>query len=93
MPISTPLFTNVPVVGRVTFVAAVDVKVIEFAPEVARVDPSVSVRVAEVVGAVKATLFRLVAVATPISGVVNVGLAENTKLVELVPVVPVAELK
>ena len=59
--------------GNVTAVSAVDVSVVENAPDVASVDPSARVNVADVVGAVMATLLTLVAVATPIVGVVNVG--------------------
>ena len=70
---------KVPVVGNVTFVVAVAVNVVEYAPLVANVDPSTNVNVADVVGAVKVTLLTLVAVATPMVGVVKVGEVENTK--------------
>jgi hypothetical protein len=65
---------KVPVVGSVTLVVAVAVRVVLNAPEVARVEPSTRVRVEPVAGAVIDTLFILVAVATPIVGVVRVGL-------------------
>ena len=71
---------NVPVVGNVTLVAAVAVKVSEYAPDVARVAPSAMVSVAAVAGAVNATLLMLVAVATPSTGVINVGVLSNTIL-------------
>ena len=63
---------RVPVVGKVTFVAAVDVNVVANAPDVARVLLSAKVSVAAVAGAVIANLFTDVAVATPMFGVVNV---------------------
>ena len=89
MNVSEPAnVAKVPVVGKVTLVVAVAVNVVEYAPLVANVDPSTNVNVADVVGAVKVTLFTLVAVATPIVGVVKVGEVENTKLVEVVPVAP-----
>jgi hypothetical protein len=58
-------------------------------------DPVTSVKVAEVVGAVIVTLLMEVAVAAPKVGVVKVGEVkvgevEKTRLVEAVPVVPVA---
>ena len=71
---------NVPVVGNVTLLAAVAVKVNEYAPDVARVAPSAMVNVAAVAGAVNATLLMLVAVATPKTGVTNVGLVARTLL-------------
>ena len=71
---------NVPVVGNVTLVAAVAVKVSEYAPDVARVAPFAMVSVADVAGAVNATLLMLVAVATPKTGVTNVGLVASTLL-------------
>ena len=67
-----------PAVGNVTLEAAVLVSVRLKAPAVARVDPSANVRVAAVAGAVKATLLILVAVATPNTGVINVGVLANT---------------
>lgn len=70
---------SVPVVGKVTLVNPVEVNVIELAPDVAKVEPSARVRVAADAGAVIATLLTLVAVATPIFGVVSVGLVPNTK--------------
>lgn len=78
-------------VGRVNEVAPVVVKVKVFAPEVASVEPSASVNVAAVAGAVKATLLMLVAVATPSTGVVKVGDVANASAP--VPVTPVDALK
>ena len=69
---------KVPVVGNVTLVAAVAVRVVLNAPEVARVEPSTSVRVDPVAGAVTVTLLTVVAVAAPIVGVTNVGLVAKT---------------
>jgi len=83
-----PVVVKVPAVGNVTLVAAVVVRVKLFAPEVTRVDPSANVSVAAVAGAVKATLLILVAVATPKTGVINVGVLANT----LTPV-PVLSVK
>lgn len=71
---------NVPVVGNVTLVAALAVRVNEYAPDVARVAPSAMVSVAAVAGAVSATLLMLVADATPKIGVTNVGLVARTLL-------------
>jgi hypothetical protein len=65
---------RVPVVGKVTPVAPVEVNVVVYAPTVAKVAPSAMVIVADVAGAVIATLLIEVAVATPSAGVVNVGL-------------------
>jgi len=69
---------NVPVVGNVTFVVAVAVNVVLNAPEVAKVEPSATVNVELVAGAVIVTLFTDVAVATPNVGVVKVGDVANT---------------
>jgi hypothetical protein len=69
---------NVPVVGRVTFVVAVEVKVVEYAPAVIKEPPFTIVRVADVAGAVIVTLFIEVAAATPSVGVVRVGDVANT---------------
>ena len=55
-----------------------------------KVLPSAIVSVALVAGAVIATLLILVADATPSVGVTSVGLVENTRLVLVVPVAPVA---
>ena len=52
--------------------------------------PSATVRVEPVAGAVSATLLIDVAEATPRTGVTSVGLVENTRLVEVVPVAPAA---
>jgi hypothetical protein len=71
----------VPVVGRVPAVVPVEVKVVEKPPEVIKDELLARVRVALVAGAVTATLFTDVAVATPISGVVKVGLTEVTNVV------------
>ena len=84
--------SNVPEVGNVTVVVPVAVRVVEKAPLVANVEPSAKVNVALVAGAVSATLLTLVAVATPIVGVTNVGEVANTK--DPVPVSSVtAEIK
>jgi hypothetical protein len=74
-----PAVVKVPAVGNVTLVAAVVVSVKLLAPEVAKVDPSTKVNVDAVAGAVKTTLFILVADATPKTGVVRVGEVANTK--------------
>lgn len=71
---------NVPEVGSVTLVEAVEVNVTEWPPDVAKVEPSDNANVADEVGAVIATLFTLVAVATPNTGVTKVGVLANTKL-------------
>lgn len=69
---------RVPVVGNVTLVVAVAVRVVEKAPAVASVEPVIKVRVALVVGDVIVTLFMLVAVAAPNTGVTSVGVLANT---------------
>ena len=74
---------TVPDVGKVRFVAPVVVNVRLLAPEVASVDPSASVSVAPVAGAVIATLFTLVAEATPSVGVTSV--ADVTRTILPVP--------
>ena len=71
---------NVPVVGKVTLVNAVAVSVKEYAPDVTKLAPSATVKVADVAGAVKVNLLMLVAVATPKTGVTNVGLVSKTIL-------------
>jgi hypothetical protein len=68
---------KVPEVGSVTLVAPVLVKVIEFAPDVAKVEPFARVRVPVVDEIVKPLIE--VAVATPNDGVTNVGELANTK--------------
>jgi hypothetical protein len=79
-------------VGKVTLVAPVAVNVVLNAPDVAKVDPLTKVNVADVAGAVMATLLMLLAVATPRTGVVKLGLVENTR--DPVPVSSVmAEIK
>ena len=78
---------SVPDVGKVTFVAPLDVNVIGFAPDVANVLPSARVNVAALLGAVIATLFTEVAEATPIIGVIKVGvLALTTSPVPIVEI-------
>jgi hypothetical protein len=77
---------NVPVVGRVTLVAPVEVKVMEFAPEVARVEPLAKVKVPVVVVIVNP--LTEVAVATPIFGVTRVGEVASTMLPEPVVALP-----
>ena len=75
--VSVPaIVASVPVVGSVMLVAAVVVNVKEYAPAVARVLPLTRDKTA--VDAVKVSPFRLVAVATPILGVVRTGDVENT---------------
>jgi len=69
---------NVPLVGKVTLLAAVVVNVRAKAPFVASVLPLANVSVALVAGAVNATLLMLVALATPNVGVVSDGLVANT---------------
>ena len=64
---------SVPEVGNVTPVVLVAVRVIAYAPAVIRLPPSTMVKVAPAAGAVIVTLFTVVAVATPILGVVSVG--------------------
>jgi hypothetical protein len=92
-PVVIGFVISVPDVGSVTFEGPVDERVIEFAPDVTREEPSARVRVADVAGAVSVSLFKLVAVAAPMFGVTSVGLPEKTKLVDVVPVVPVAALR
>jgi hypothetical protein len=77
---------KVPVVGRVTFVAPLEVRVIELAPEVTKLEPSAKVKVALLEGAVIVTLLMLVAVATPKEGVVRLGELAKTR-VDPLPVV------
>jgi hypothetical protein len=69
---------SVPDVGKVRLVAPVAVRVVVYAPLVARVEPSAKVKVADDAGAVIATLLTEVAVATPIVGVTRVGLVART---------------
>ena len=71
---------TVPVVGSVTLVAPVEVRVIEFAPDVTRVDPLASVSVPVVVEIVSP--LSVVAVAAPNTGVTSVGEVARTKLLE-----------
>ena len=78
--VSVPVkVAKVPVVGKVNVVVLVVVNVVEKAPLVANVLPSAKVKVALEAGAVIATLLTLVAVATPNTGVTNVGVLANTK--------------
>jgi hypothetical protein len=86
--VSAPVsVASVPVLGNVIFVALVDTKLVEYAPEVESVDPSANDNVAFVTGVVIATLLILVAEAAPREGVVNDGEVPNTKAPE--PVSPV----
>ena len=71
---------NVPVVGKITFVAAVAVNVCENAPAVANVLLSANVKVAAIAGAVNVNLLILVALATPKTGVTKVGAVSITNL-------------
>lgn len=73
---------SVPEVGKVTLVAPVVVRVNELPPEVIKDEPSAKVRVADVAGAVIATLLTEVAVAAPILGVTSVGEVAKTILPE-----------
>jgi hypothetical protein len=73
-----PVVIRIPAVGNVTLEAAVVVSVKPKAPTVVRVDPSANANVAEVAGAVNATLLMLVAVATPKTGVTRVGVLAKT---------------
>jgi hypothetical protein len=73
-----PVVVKVPAVGNVTLEAAVVVSVNAKAPTVESVELSANVNVAAVAGAVKATLLMLVAVATPKTGVIRVGVLANT---------------
>ena len=76
------LVAKVPVVGRVTVVTPVDVKVVEKAPLVTKLLLSANVKVAPVAGWVKVNLFIDVAVATPNTGVTKVGEVAKTRLPE-----------
>lgn len=69
---------KMPVVGNVTFVAPVEVKVVEKAPAVASVLPFPRANVAPVPGSVIDISFILVTVAAPKTGVINVGVFEKT---------------
>jgi hypothetical protein len=73
---------NVPVVGNVTVVSPVAVKVVEKAPLVTKLLLSANVKVAPVAGWVKVNLFIDVAVATPNTGVTKVGEVAKTRLPE-----------
>lgn len=73
-----PFVVSVPAFGTVTFDAVVVVKVRLFPPDVISDEPFAKVNVAEVAGAVIVTLFTLVAVATPISGVTSDGVFAKT---------------
>ncbi len=77
-----PVVVSVPAVGSVTLVAAVVVNVNPKPPTVANVDPSAKAKVADVAGAVNATLLILVAVATPKVGVVKLGDVAKTNAPE-----------
>ena len=67
----TAVLTSVPDVGSVTFVAPVEVRVIELAPLVASVEPLAIVNVPVLVEIARPLID--VAVATPSTGVVRVG--------------------
>ena len=71
--VTVAVVARVPLVGRVTVVVAVAVKVTENAPDVIRELPFARVRVAHDAGAVIVILLIEVAVATPKVGVVKVG--------------------
>ncbi len=73
-----PRVASVPLVGSVTAVAAVEVKVIGNAPEVPKVLPLPRARVAVPAGAVTVTLLRDVALAAPRVGVTKTGEFEKT---------------
>ena len=77
--VSVPaLVANVPVVGRVTFVVFVEVKVVEYAPAVIKEPLFTIVNIALDAGGVIVTLFIEVAVAAPSTGVTSVGKVANT---------------
>ena len=79
------------VVGKVMVVESVPARVkVLFT---VRVLPSAMVKVEPVAGVVRVTLLMVVAEATPKVGVTKVGEVEKTRLVEVVPVVPVAALR
>ena len=80
---------SVPVVGKVTLVVAVAVNVVENAPDVAKVEPSTNVKLAELAGVVIVILLSDVAVATPNTGVTNVLLLNDSEPAKVasVPVV------
>ena len=78
----TAVFTRVPVVGSVTLVAPVEVRVIELAPLVASVEPLAIVNVPVLVEIARPLID--VAVATPSAGVVRVG--DVARTTEPVPV-------
>ena len=97
---------NVPVVGSVTDVAAVDVNVVENAPTVARVLPEAIVKVEALAGAVNVILFNVLFVNAslpanvanvPVVGSVTDVAAVEVNVVENVPLVanvlPVANVK
>lgn len=88
VPNAPPLYRTVPPAPNATELESVPVNVSVF--DAVNVFPSAMVRVADVAGAVIATLFTDVAVATPIVGVTNVG--ELPKLVKLDAVTPEASV-
>ena len=91
MAIALPVFVRAPEVGKVTLVVAVVVNVKELPPEVINELPSARVKVADVAGAVTATLLTDVADATPNTGVTRVGDVASTTAplpVEVVAPVP-----
>jgi hypothetical protein len=90
---------KVPLVGKVIFVVPVEVIVVTYAPEVAKVPPSAKDNVALVFGVEIETLLILVAVAAPKIGVTKVGevktglvnvLLVNVSVPAIVANVPVA---
>ena len=70
---TSAVVARVPDTGKVIAVVAVVVIVVAWAPDVVKVEPSARVRVAVVAGGVRVTLFTDVALATPKTGVVKVG--------------------
>ena len=85
-----PLVVSVPAVGKVTLVVAEVVNVKLWPPDVINDEPFAKVSVALVAGAVIATLFMLVALATPRVGVVNDGDVAKTSAPEPVSSVTAA---
>ena len=77
--------------GNVTVVLSVPDKVRELFT--VNVLPSAMVKVAPVAGVVMAILLMDVALATPKAGVTKVGESENTRLEDVVPVVPVVAFR
>ena len=82
------LATVAEVVGNVMVVPSVPVRARELLA--VSVLPSAIVSVEPVAGGVRVSLLTVVADAAPRVGVVRVGLVENTRFVEVVPVAPEA---